>query len=128
MEKKIRIKITTVSSSNPVSVLKGEGSFRSKDNKTLITHTDKDNSKTSVIITDGKILLSRKAELYSLKIPVRSEQETLGIMGEENTFKVIGKTSSYEVDNFGGRVYLEYTLPDLSDEPTDFKIDIEFKF
>lgn len=128
MEKKIKIKITSLSTGNPVNVIKGEGIFREKDGRVLITHTDGESNKTSMIITDGKILLIRRSPFYTLKIPVKSGEKLLGIMGEESTFTVNGKTADYKIDNKCGRVYLEYTLPDLSDEVTDFKVEAEFEF
>ena len=128
MENRIKLKITTISSSNPVNVIKGEGVFRQKDGKTLVTHQDSDGNKTSFIITDGRILLTRKSPFYQLKIPVTKGEKLHGIMGEESVFTVIGKEACFEVDKKCGRIYVEYTLPDLSDEVTDFKIDAEFEF
>ena len=127
MEKKVKLKITSISTGNPVNVIKGVGTFKEKDGRVLITHTDEEN-KTSMIITEDKILLIRRSPLYQLKIPVRANEKTLGIMGEENTFTVLCKVAEYKCDKNRGRVYLEYTLPDLSDEPTDFKVEAEFEF
>lgn len=129
MEKNnIKIKITTVSSNNPVNVIKGSGVLREGNGKSLLTHTDNENTKTSVIITDDKVLLCRSSNLYSLKIPVKQGETLLGIMGEESTFTVIGKTAEYTRDNKGGNIEIEYTLPDLADEALDFKVTIDFKF
>ena len=129
MEKNnIKIKITTVSSNNPVNVIKGSGVLREGNGKSLLTHTDNENTKTSVIITDDKVLLCRSSNLYSLKIPVKQGETLLGIMGEESTFTVIGKTAEYTRDNKGGNIEIEYTLPDLSDEALNFKVTIDFKF
>ena len=129
MEKNnIKIKITTVSSNNPVNVIKGSGVLREGNGKSLLTHTDNENTKTSVIITDDKVLLCRSSNLYSLKIPVKQGETLLGIMGEESTFTVIGKTTEYARDNKGGNIEIEYTLPDLSDEALNFKVTIDFKF
>ncbi len=126
--KKIKLKITTISSSNPVSVIKGEGSFKRKDEKTLITFTDSENVKTSFIITENRIMLSRTSSLYSLKIPVSQGEKMLGIMGEENTFTVIGKKAEFLTHKTGGSLSAHYCLPDLSDEPTDFEVEVEFTF
>ncbi len=128
MEKKIRLKITSISTGNPVNVIKGEGAFREKDGRVLITHSDNEGNKTSMIITEDKILLIRRSPYYELKVPVRAGEKSQGIMGEENTFTVLGKTALFKHDNKRGRVYLEYTLPDLSDESTDFKVELEFEF
>ena len=128
MEKKIKLKITTISSNNPVNVLKGEGVYYEKDGKILIKHIDKEGNMTSMIITDEKILLSRKSQYYQRKIPIRENEKTLGIMGEESTFTVLGKTACFHKDEKRGSVKLEYTLPDLSDEVTHFNIDAEFEF
>lgn len=128
MEKKIKFKLTTISTDNPVNVIKGEGVYREKDGRVLITHVDKEENKTSMIITEGKVLLIRRSPLYQLKIPVRAGEELLGIMGEESTFTVIGKIMEFEKDNKRGRVYLEYNLPDLSEKPTDFRVEAEFEF
>ncbi|MGN0174075.1 MAG: hypothetical protein ACI39F_06510 [Acutalibacteraceae bacterium] len=129
MEKNnIKIKITTVSSNNPVNVIKGSGVLREGNGKSLLTHTDNENTKTSVIITEDKVLLCRSSNLYSLKIPVKQGETLLGIMGEESTFTVIGKTAEYTRDNKGGNIEIEYNLPDLADEALDFKVTIDFKF
>ena len=127
-DKKIKIKITTISTCNPVSVIKAVGSFRSKDGKTLISCVDNEGVKTSFIITDSGISLSRSSQMYSLKIPVRAEQITKGMMGDENTFEVIGKVAEFTCSKADARVYLEYNLPDLSDEPMDFKVEAEIQF
>ena len=127
-DKRIKIKITTISTGNPVSDIKEEGTFRSKDGKTLISCVDKEGVKTSFIITDSGISLSRSSQMYSLKIPVREEQITKGMMGDENTFEVIGKTVEFSCFSKGARVYLEYNLPDLSDTPMDFKVEAEIQF
>lgn len=126
--KKIKLKITTISSSSPVSVLKGEGVFKSKDGRTLITFTDSEQTKTSFIITENKIMLSRQSSIYSLKIPVVENEKLLGIMGEENTFTVIGKKAEFITHKSGGNISAHYHLPDLSDEPTDFEVEVEFTF
>ena len=129
MEKQtVKLKITTISTGNPVNVIKGTGYFREKDGRILITHTDNKNVKTAFMITNDRITLSRSAELYSLKVPVKSGEALLGIMGEENTFSVIGKTAEYERFKTGGKIFLEYTLPDLSDISMDFKVEAEFSF
>lgn len=128
MEKKIKLKLTTISSTNPVNVIKGEGFFREMNGKILITHTDSEQTKTSFIITDEKIILSRKSPFYELKMPVKQNETLLGIMGDEATFSVVGKQAEYEFNNKYGKVYLEYTLPDLSEQSTDFKVDLEFEF
>lgn len=128
MENKIKLKLTTISSANPVNVIKGEGIFREKDGKVLITHTDDEQNKTSFIITEDKIILSRKSPFYELKMPVKQNETLLGMMGDEATFSVIGKVAEYSIDNKRGRVYLEYTLPDLSEQSTDFKVELEFEF
>ena len=128
MEKKIKIKITSISTENPVNVIKGVGSYREKDGKVLITHTDGENNKTSMIITEGRVLLIRRSPFYTLKIPVEPQEKLLGLMGEENTFTVIGKTAEFQKNDKYGRVYLEYTLPDLAEKSTDFKIEAEFSF
>ena len=128
MEKKIKLKLTTISSANPVNVIKGEGFFREKDGKILITHIDNEQNKTSIIITDEKIILTRKSPFYELKMPVKEGETLLGIMGDESTFSVVGKVAKYNIENKHGSIYLEYTLPDLSEQSTDFKIDLEFEF
>ena len=128
MEKKIKLKLTTISTANPVNVIKGEGFFKEKDGKILITHTDEEQNKTAIMIVDDKITLSRKSQFYELKMPVKENETLLGIMGDENTFSVVGKVAKYEFGDKFGNVYLEYTLPDLSEESTDFKIDLEFEF
>ena len=128
MEKKIKIKITSISTDNPVNVIKGVGSYREKDGKVLITHTDDEGNKTSMIITEGKILLIRRSPIYTLKVPVKPQEELLGLMGEESTFTVIGKVAEFEKNDKRGRVHLEYTLPDLAEKSTDFKIEAEFSF
>ena len=128
MEKKIKLKLTTNSSANPVNVIKGEGFFKEKDGKILITHTDENENKTSIMITDEKIILSRKSPFYELKMPVKKGETLLGIMGDETTFSVVGTKAEYEINERQGNVYLEYTLPDLSEQSTDFKIDLEFEF
>ena len=128
MEKRIKLKLTTISSANPVNVIKGEGLFKQKDAKILITHTDDEQNRTSFIIVDDKITLTRKSPFYELKMPVKQGETLLGIMGEESTFSVIGKGVSYDIQNKHGRVYLEYTLPDLSEQSTDFKVELEFEF
>ena len=128
MEKKIKLKLTTISSANPVSVIKGEGFFKEKNGKILITHTDENENKTSIMITDEKIILSRKSPFYELNMPVKQGETLLGIMGDETTFSVVGIKAEYEINNKYGNVYLEYTLPDLAEQSTDFKIDLEFEF
>lgn len=128
MEKKIKLKITTISTGNPVSVIKGEGTYREKDGRVLITQIDGENNKTAFIITEEKIMLIRRSPYYQLKIPVKANEETNGIMGEENIFTVLGKTALFEKSKKSGRAYLEYTLPDLSDESADFKVELEFEF
>lgn len=128
MEKKIKLKLTTISSASPVNVIKGEGVFKEKDGKILITHIDKSENKTSIMITDEKIILSRKSPFYELKMPVKQGETLLGIMGDETTFSVVGTKAEYETNERQGNVYLEYTLPDLSEQSTDFKIDLEFEF
>ena len=128
MEKKIKLKLTTISSANPVNVIKGEGIFRENNGKILITHIDEEQNKTSFIITDEKIILSRKSPFYELKMPVKQGETLLGIMGDETTFSVVGTKAEYEINERQGNVYLEYTLPDLSEQSTDFKIDLEFEF
>ena len=128
MENKIKLKLTTISSASPVNVIKGEGVFRKKDEKILISHIDDEQNKTSLIITEDKIMLSRKSPFYELKMPVKQGETLLGIMGDEATFSVIGKVAEYSIDKKRGRVYLEYTLPDLSEQSTDFKVELEFEF
>lgn len=129
MEKrKVRIKITTVSTGNPVNVIKGEGFFQSQDKKALLSLTHNDGSKTAFIITENRILLSRTADVYSFKIPVTAEEKTLGITGEESTFTVLGKKAEFETSKKGGRISVHYTLPDLSDTPGEFKVETEFEF
>ena len=128
MEKKIKSKLTTISSANPVNVIKGEGIFRENNGKILITYIDEEQNKTSFIITDEKIILSRKSPFYELKMPVKQGETLLGIMGDESTFSVVGKLAEYNIESKRGSVYLEYTLPDLSEQSTDFKIDLEFEF
>lgn len=126
--RKVKIKITTLSTGNPISVIKGEGSFRSKESKALLSLTHDDGSKTAFIITDNRILLSRTADVYSFKIPITAGEKTNGITGEESTFTVLGKVTEFETDNKGGRVFVSYTLPNLTDTPTEFKVEGEFKF
>ena len=126
--KKIKLKITTISSTSPVSVIKGEGFFRNKDGRTLITFTDSEDIKTSFIITENRIMLFRTSSLYTLKIPVVKGEKLLGIMGKENTFTVIGKKAEFFTHKTGGNISAHYNLPDLSDEPTDFEVEVEFTF
>lgn len=126
--RKVKIKITTLSTGNPVSVIKGEGGFRSQSGKALLSLTHDDGSKTAFIITENRILLSRTADVYSFKIPITAGEKTNGITGEESTFTVLGKVAEFETDNKGGRIFVNYTLPDLSDTPTEFKVDTEFEF
>lgn len=128
MEKKIKIKITSLSTDNPVNVIKGEGTYREQGGKVLITHTDDDSNKTSMIITKERIMLIRRSPLYTLKIPVIKGKKLSGIMGEESIFTVIGKEAEFERNNKEGRAYIEYTLPDLSEKSTNFKIEAEFEF
>lgn len=129
MEKNnIKIKITTISTGNPVSVIKGNGVFREKNGKVLINHIDEENNKTAVIITDEKMLLSRSSEMYSYKIPIKAGETLQGLIGEEQTFTVVGKHSAFNKHKKGGNIEIEYTLPDLADESMDFKVNIDFEY
>ena len=122
-EKKIRIHLVSTSGGEP-TVLECLGKMKTLENKHLLQYDD-NGVKTSLKLDEKAVNILRSGGHSNHRLCVIGGEKTVGVMGD-TPFTIIGKRGDWTFDNNEGEVRINYTLPDISNEPMDFNIRIKF--
>ena len=86
---------------------------------------DDNGVKTSLKLDEKAVNILRSGGHSNHRLCVIGGEKTVGVMGD-TPFTIIGKRGDWTFDNNEGEVRINYTLPDISNEPMDFNIRIKF--
>lgn len=92
--------------------------------KYFIKYCDSNGASNSLILDEGRIHIGRKDNLLGYKMQLIEGKTTKGIFTNEVTFLAVCKRADWQFDGKCGAVRLAYHLPDISDEPADFVVNM----
>lgn len=92
--------------------------------KYFIKYCDNNGASNSIILDKGRIHIGRTDNLLGYKMQIMEGKTTKGIFTNEETFSVVCKKAAWQFDCKEGTVRMAYQLPDISDEPIDFVVNM----
>ena len=127
MSKAVSLTISTSINGEAPEKVSVPSTLCEKNGKLYFKYSDENGAVNSILLDEGRIHIGRSSDVLGYKMQLIEGTSSKGIFTNETTFTVITKRANWQFDGKNGNIRMAYPLPDLSDKPSDFVVNISIK-